>query len=90
MLYDILLRLRRHRTVLIGYIKEAFHQIEVAPEDGNVLRFLWLETIVDDQPAIRELRFKRIILGAGPSPFLLSTTLHHHLKKDDTDAKFVK
>ena len=90
LLYDILLRLRLHRTVLIGDIKKAFLQIEVAPEDRDVLRFLWVENILDEQPTIRELRFKRVIFGAGPSPFLLNATLHHHLKKYDTDPAFVK
>ena len=90
LLYDILIRVRLHKSVLIGDIKKAFLQIEVVPEDRDALRFLWVESIKDEPPKIRELRFNRVIFGAGPSPFLLNATLQHHIKKYDTDPAFVK
>ena len=89
LLYDILIRVRLHKSVLIGDIKKAFLQIEVVPEDRDALRFLWVENIKDESPKIRELRFNRVIFGAGPSPFLLNATLHHHIKQYDTDPAFV-
>ena len=89
LLYDILIRVRLHKSVLIGDIKKAFLQIEVVPEDRDALRFLWVENIKDESPTIRELCFNKVILGAGPSPFLLNATLHHHIKQYDTDQAFV-
>ena len=90
LLYDILIRVRLHNSVLIGDIKKAFLQIEVVPEDRDALRFLWVESINDEPPNITELRLNRVIFGAGPSPFLLNATLQHHIKKYDTDPAFVK
>ena len=81
--------MRLHKSVLIGDIKKAFLQIEVVPEDRDALRFLRVESIKDKSPKIRELRFNRIIFGAGPSPFLLNATLRHHIKQYDTDPVFV-
>ena len=89
LLYDILIRVRLHKSVLMGDIKKAFLQIEVVPEDRDALRFLWVENIKDESPKIRELRFNRVIFGAEPSPFLLNATLHHHIKQYDTDPAFV-
>ena len=89
LLYNILIRVRLHKSVLIGDIKKAFLQIEVVPEDRDAFRFLWVENIKDESPKIRELRFNRVIFGAGPSPFLLNATLQHHVKQYDTDPAFV-
>ena len=61
----------------------------MVPGDRDALRFLWVESMKDKSPKIRELRFNRVIFGAGPSPFLLNATLHHNIKQYDTDPAFV-
>ena len=88
MLYDVLLRMREHKIVLVGDIKKAFLQIEIKEEDRNSLRFLWVKDILAAEPEIEVFQFCRVIFGAGPSPFLLNATLRHHLdkyKEDDPD-----
>ena len=91
MLYDVLLRLREHKVVLIGDIRKAFLQIEIDVEDRNSLRFLWVKDILAKQPEIEVYQFCRVIFGAGPSPFLLNATLRHHLQKyEEEEPEFVK
>ena len=91
MLYDVLLRLRENKVVLIGDIRKAFLQIEIDVEDRNSLRFLWVKDILAKQPEIEVYQFCRVIFGAGPSPFLLKATLRHHLQKyEEEDPEFVK
>ena len=46
-------------------------------------------SVKDESPKIRELRFNRVIFGAGPSPFLLNATFHHHINLYGTDPAFV-
>eukprot|EP00112_Aurelia_sp_Birch-Aquarium-sp1_P022444 Seg633.3 transcript_id=Seg633.3/GoldUCD/mRNA.D3Y31 product="hypothetical protein" protein_id=Seg633.3/GoldUCD/D3Y31 len=81
MLYDVLLRMREHKIVLVGDIKKAFLQIEIKEEDINSLRFLWVNDILAAEPEIEVFQFCRVIFGAGRSPFLLNATLRHHLDK---------
>ena len=72
-------------------IKQAFLQIEIDPVDRDALRFLWVKDIKADIPELQELRFTRAIFGAGPSPYILSATIRHHLQKySDEDAEFVE
>ena len=61
LLYDILIRVRLHKSVLIGDIKKAFLQFELVPEDRDALLFLWVESIEDKSPKIRDLRFNRVM-----------------------------
>jgi len=81
MLYDVLLRFRMHPVALVGDIQKAFHQIEVAEDDRDCLRFLWLKDSKNVCSDIIELRFSRVVFGAAPSPFLLNATIQVHLEK---------
>ena len=86
LLYAMLLKFRMHPIVLMADIKQAFLQIEIVPEDRDVMRFLWVKDVKSQDPELWELRFTRAIFGAGPSPFILSATIHHHLNKyEDKD-----
>ena len=49
LLYDILIRVRFHKSVHIGDINKAFLQIEVAPDDRDALLFLWVESIIKEE-----------------------------------------
>ena len=78
---DILLRFRTHRVALTADIEKAFLMISMAEKDRDVLRFLWIDDIVRDQPEIVVLRFARVVFGVSASPFLLNATIRHHIEK---------
>ncbi len=90
-MYDVLLRMRCYDVALIGDIQKAFLSIEVDEEDRDSLRFIWVDDIRTDtiRPVI--YRSKRVIFGAGPSPFLLNATIRHHVEKyESEDPKFTE
>ena len=37
---DILIRFRFHKVALVSDVEKAFHQVSIAPDDRDVLRFL--------------------------------------------------
>ena len=49
--------------------------------DRGVLRFLWIDSIKKENPEIVMMRFARVLFGVNCSPFLLGSTVEHHLKK---------
>ena len=91
LLFDVLLRLRTYKVVLIADIQQAFLNIEVAKEDRDAMRFLWYSDICTRDGIIDVYRFCKVIFGAGPSPFLLNGTLRHHIEKyEKEDPEFVR
>ena len=90
LIYDILLRFRLHKVALIGDLKKALLNVEVNPEERNLLRFLWTDDIYSSNPEIITLRFVRLVFGLACSPFILNVTLRNHLAKyEDIDPEFV-
>ena len=47
MLIDVMLRHKMYPVALVGDVWKAFHEIEVAVEDRDCLRFLWVEVPKD-------------------------------------------
>lgn len=47
---DILLRFRAYKTALAADIEKAFLMISVAPQDRDVLHFLWVDDIASSRP----------------------------------------
>ena len=78
---DILLRFRSYRVALTADIEKAFLMISMASCDRDVLRFLWVKDITQDQPDVVILRFTRVMFGVSSSPFLLNATIRHHIEK---------
>jgi len=70
LLYNILLRFRENRVVLVGDIEKAFLNVEVDPEDRDCLHFLWVEK-PPDLSNIVVYRFCRVVFGLNASPFLI-------------------
>eukprot|EP00794_Sanderia_malayensis_P005099 gene5099-biopygen4160 len=70
-----------HAIILMADIKQASLQIEIEPEDRDVMRLLWVKNATSNDFEIEEFRFTRAIFGAGPSSFILSATVRHHLSK---------
>ena len=77
----MLLRFREKRVALIDDIEMAFLNVEIAKEDRDVLRFLWVNDI--DCGVLKPVvfRFCRVVFGVNCSPFLLNATLDYHFEK---------
>ena len=96
-LFDTLLKFRTHNVAFVGDIEKAFLQIELCEEQRDLLRFLWfkdpekIDFDVFENNEIIEYRLCRVIMGATPSPFLLSATIQHHAENyRELDPDFVK
>lgn len=77
---DTLLRFRLYKIPLTADIEKAF-LISIAKQDRDVLRFLWFDNVLLDEPTMIELRFARVVFGVSASPFLLNATVKHHLER---------
>ena len=78
---DIMLRFRVHKVAVAADIEKAFLMIAVAPEDRDVLRFLWVDNVDKQVPDIVTFRFTRVMFGVSSSPFLLNATIRHHMDR---------
>ncbi len=65
---DIILRFRVHKVALAADIEKAFLMVSVAEKDRNVLRFLWIDDILKDDPKVVPLRFKCVVFGYPQAP----------------------
>lgn len=70
-----------HTPAITADIEKAFLMVSVAIEDRDVLRFLWFDDVLSDQPNIVKLRFTRVVFGMMSSPSLLNATICHHLEQ---------
>ena len=55
LLFDVMVRFRVHTIALLADIEKAFFPIEIRPEDRDFLRFLWLDDVRVDKPAVIQL-----------------------------------
>ena len=69
--------------LLAGDIKHAFLQIVVRETERDALRFLWINNLHSREEKI--YRMTRLMLGLGPSPYILGGTLNVHLEKYSQD-----
>ena len=79
-IFDILLRFCLNRIAILADIKQAFLNVGISREHSDHLRFLWHDLSMHDQPIVI-YRFLRVVFGATSSPFLLNSTIRHHLEK---------
>ena len=79
LLFDIIIRFREYLIGLTADIEKAFHQMQIAPEDREMIKFLWFDDINKENPEIKHYRFRRLPFGLKPSPAILSGTVDHHL-----------
>ncbi|XP_065060631.1 uncharacterized protein LOC135687920, partial [Rhopilema esculentum] len=82
---EIIARFRLNPIALTSDIEKAFHMVSVHPSDRDVLRFLWVDSLDDEQPKIITYRFSRVVFGITCSPFLLNATLKKHIESYSTD-----
>ncbi len=86
LLFDIIVRFQEFPIGLTADIKKAFHQIQIAPQDREMIKFLWFDDITKVNPEIKHYRFCRLPFGLKPSPAILSGTVDHHLSSQtDSD-----
>ncbi len=62
-LFDILMRFRIKKTVLLSDIEKAFLNVSIDPSQRDYLRFLWVNDIEQDNRAIIVLRYTRVVFG---------------------------
>ena len=78
---DIVMRFRVHKIAVAADIEKAFLMISVAPDDRDVLRFLWVDDVNTQVPNVVVFRFTRVVFGVSSSPFLLNATIRHHMER---------
>ena len=78
-LFDTVVNFRGYPIGLVADVEKAFHQIQIAPEDRPMLKFLWFEDITQETPTLKEYEFRRLPFGLTPSPAILSSAISHHL-----------
>ena len=80
-LFDVLVKFRWHLVALRADIEQAFLMIAIAPQDRDVLRFLWFEDPRNPDSEIVRMRFAHLVFGLRPSPAILGSVISHHLDK---------
>ena len=90
LIFDVLLRFRMKKIVLIGDLEKAFHQISIEPSQRDLLRFFWVDDSDPNKMEIIKLRFARLAFGLTCSPFILNSTIRYHLSHyKDAEPEFV-
>ena len=91
LLFDILLRFREKRVALTADIEKAFLNVEIAKDDRDTLRFLWVNDVTSSTLKPVAFRFCRVVFGVNCSPFLLNATLRYHFDKyAESDEKLIR
>ena len=86
LVFDILLRFRLQKIVLISDIKQAFLNVGIREEDCDYIRFLWFKGIFSENPQITVYRFLCLVFGLICSPFLLNATVKHHISQNGSSS----
>ena len=68
LIFDILLRFRTDRVVLVGDIEKAFLNVEIHPNDRDSLRFLWVCNIYEKGHQIKIYRYKAVVFEFQAHP----------------------
>lgn len=89
-LFDTVIKFRGYPIGIIADIEKAFHQIQIAPDDRRMLKFLWLDDINKGKPEIEQYQFRRLPFRLTPSPAILASTIRYHLSKyEEKELKIV-
>lgn len=76
-LLAVLLRFREHSIAVSSYIRGMFHQVRLLPEDRPLLRFLWRDLKVQEQPSVFEWHV--LPFGTTCSPCCAVYALQQHV-----------
>ena len=83
-LNTIIHRFRANKYAFVAEIEKAFMRIKINEEDRNYVRFLWFEDGNPDKP-IKVYRYTSVFFGGTSSPFILNSTILHHLSQYEKD-----
>ena len=89
-IFKILLRFRERNIALVGDIEKAFLNVRIREEDREALRFIWVDSLTEDDPGLVLYRFCRVVFGVNANPFLLNASLKHHISQYNADPEFVE
>jgi hypothetical protein len=90
LIFDLLMRFRLRKIALIADLEKAFLNVEITPDQRDLLRFLWVDDPFTNSPKEIIYRFTRLVFGLVCSPFILNVVLRNHLTKYETsDRQFV-
>jgi len=88
-LLGVLIRFRLRQYGLTADIQKAFLQIEMDKDERDFMRFLWYETVDDENQwpdsNIVAYRFRRVPFGFKSSPFILNRIINHHLNTEESN-----
>lgn len=79
-----MLQFRSHQIGLVADVEKAFHHIGLDENDRDFLRWFWLQDPSDPESELIAYRFEVIPIGAKSSPFILNSTVIHHLKQESS------
>lgn len=74
LLSNILIRFRRHTIALTADISQMFREIQLAPGDRDLHRYL----AFNEEGQVVDMRMKRLTFGVTSSPFLATQTLRQN------------
>ncbi|XP_057377381.2 uncharacterized protein LOC130698716, partial [Daphnia carinata] len=74
-LLAVLLRFRQNEIAWMADITQAFLQIGIQEEHGQIVRFLWIKDPKDDNSEWIEYRWRRVPFGLSSSPFILRAVI---------------
>lgn len=63
-IFDILLKFRAYPIGIATDVEKAFHQIVVAPQDLNMLTFLWFDDVGTQNPQIVQYQFCCLVFSS--------------------------
>ena len=90
LIFDVLVRFRLRKIALIGDLDKAFLNVEIKPDQRDLLRFLWVDDPFSNSPKETVYRFTRLVFGFVCSPFILNAVFRNHLTKYETsDLQFL-
>ena len=81
LIFDTLIRFRVHKIAITADIEKAFLQVGIRGGDRDVLRFLWFDDVLKENPEIIQYRYCRLVFGLTCSPAILSETIHKHVSQ---------
>ena len=83
-LHTILHRFRVNRYAFIADIEKAFLRIKLKEEHRDFVRFLWYKDGDPNKP-LQVYRYTSVFFGGTSSPFILNSTVQHHLSRHSDD-----
>ena len=86
-LFAVVVCFQFNRIAIVSDIEKAFLQLSIAHPDRNYVQFLWFDKH-DPQFAFSNVivfHFMRVAFGIIASPFLLNTTVPHHITENPNE-----